>query len=219
MKVAILDDYFDTLRTLPCLGKLNGHDVMIWNDHLQDVAALAGRLKDIEALVLIRERTKITVELLERVPQLKLISQRSVYPHIDIEACIRFGVVVSSYQHPGTPVICRGGADMGLGVGCRTTDPTADGLAQGRPAADRGVRYLAREDTRHLRLRSHRPSGRRLRQGVWNEGSSLVTRRIFTAGQGRRLRGRNKQAGVLRRHRRPVAAHATCRRDTWHSQR
>jgi len=52
MKISILDDYFDTLRTLPCFTKLAGHDVTIWNDHVQDVDSLADRLKDTEALVL-----------------------------------------------------------------------------------------------------------------------------------------------------------------------
>src|SRR6202521_2686667 len=103
MKIAILDDYFDTVRTLPCFSKLAGHDVTIWNDHVQDDAILAERLKDVEALVLIRERTKIQAPLLERLPRLRLISQRSVYPHIDIEGCTRHGVIVSSSQHPGTP--------------------------------------------------------------------------------------------------------------------
>ncbi len=103
MKVAILDDYHDTLRTLECFGKLAGHEVRVWNDHLQDTAALAERLKDAEALVLIRERTKIRAPLLERLPKLGLISQRSVYPHIDIDACTRLGIVVSSNMHPGTP--------------------------------------------------------------------------------------------------------------------
>ena len=84
MKVSILDDYFDTLRTLNCFAKLRGHDVAIWNDHVQDTDKLAERLKDTEALVLIRERTQIRTPLLERLPRLKLISQRSVYPHIDI---------------------------------------------------------------------------------------------------------------------------------------
>src|SRR5439155_19776362 len=103
MKVSILDDYFDTLRSLPCFEKLRGHDVTVWNDHVQDTDALVGRLKDAECLVLIRERTKIQAHLLERLPKLKLISQRSVYPHIDITACTRLGVVVSSSQHVGTP--------------------------------------------------------------------------------------------------------------------
>jgi D-3-phosphoglycerate dehydrogenase len=103
MKISILDDYHDTVRTLPCFGKLAGHDVTVWNDHAQDVDLLAARLRDTEVLVLIRERTKIRAPLLDRLPKLKLISQRSVYPHIDIDACTRLGVVVSSSQHPGTP--------------------------------------------------------------------------------------------------------------------
>ncbi len=103
MNVAILDDYFDTLRTLPCFARLAGHDITIWNDHVQDTDALAGRLRDTEAIVLIRERTKIRADLIARLPRLKLISQRSVYPHIDIAACTAAGIVVSSNMHAGTP--------------------------------------------------------------------------------------------------------------------
>jgi D-3-phosphoglycerate dehydrogenase / 2-oxoglutarate reductase len=103
MKITILDDYFDTLRTLPCFRKLDGHQVEIWNDHLQETDALAARLKDAEALVLIRERTQIRAPLLERLDTLRLISQRSVYPHIDVDACTRRGVILSSDLHAGTP--------------------------------------------------------------------------------------------------------------------
>ena len=103
MRIAILDDYHDTLRTLDCFRKLSGHEIRIWNDHVEDVDPLAERLRDTEALVLIRERTAVRAPLLDRLDKLGLISQRSVYPHIDIEACTRRGVVVSSSQHPGTP--------------------------------------------------------------------------------------------------------------------
>ena len=103
MRVAILDDYHDTLRTLDAFRKLAGHDVTIYNDHVQDDARLSALLADAEALVLIRERTQIRAPLLERLPKLRLISQRSVYPHIDIDACTRLGIVVSSSQHAGTP--------------------------------------------------------------------------------------------------------------------
>jgi D-3-phosphoglycerate dehydrogenase / 2-oxoglutarate reductase len=103
MHISILDDYHDTLRTLDCFRKLDGHQVTIWNDHVQDIDELAGRLRDAEVLVLFRERTRIQAALLERLPKLRLISQRSVYPHIDIEACTRLGIVVSSDLHPGTP--------------------------------------------------------------------------------------------------------------------
>lgn len=103
MKITILDDYFDTIRTLNCFAKLQGHDVTIWNDHVQDTDTLAERLRDTEALVLIRERTKIRTPLLERLPKLRLISQRSVFPHIDADTCTRLGVIISSSQHPETP--------------------------------------------------------------------------------------------------------------------
>ena len=103
MKVAILDDYFDTLRMLACFAKLADHEVTIWNDHVQDTDALAARLTETEALVLIRERTKILAPLIDRLPNLKLISQRSVYPHIDVEACTRKGILVCSNMHSDTP--------------------------------------------------------------------------------------------------------------------
>ena len=96
MKISILDDYHDTVRTLACFRKLEGHEVEIWNDHAQDVDTLAARLAHTEALVLIRERTQIRAPLIDRLDKLRLISQRSVYPHIDVDACTRRGVIVSS---------------------------------------------------------------------------------------------------------------------------
>lgn len=114
MRVSILDDYFDTLSTLPCFGKLAGHNVTVWNDHVENDEQLAERLRDTEALVLIRERTKIRTRLLGRLPHLKLISQRSVYPHIDVDTCTRLGVVVSSSQHPGTPSYATAELTFGL---------------------------------------------------------------------------------------------------------
>jgi D-3-phosphoglycerate dehydrogenase len=102
MKISILGDYFDTIRTLDCFQKLKGHEIKIWNDHTDDLDLLAQRLADTDALVLIRERTRVPGALLERLPRLKLISQRSVYPHIDIDSCTRLGIVVSSNMHAGT---------------------------------------------------------------------------------------------------------------------
>jgi len=103
VKISILDDYSDTLRTLDCFAKLAGHDVTIWTDHVPDDDVLAERLQDAEALVLIRERTRIGAALLERLPKLKLISQRGVYPHLDVEACTKLGIVVSSNMQPTGP--------------------------------------------------------------------------------------------------------------------
>lgn len=114
MRVAILDDWHDTLRGLPCFRKLDGHDVTVFTDHVQDDGALARRLADAEALVLFRERTQIRAPLLDRLDRLRLISQRSVYPHIDIDACTRRGVVVSSNMHAGTPSYATAELTWGL---------------------------------------------------------------------------------------------------------
>ena len=123
MKISILDDYFDTLRTLPCFRKLDGHEVTIWTDHTQDVDTLAERLKGAEVLVLIRERTAIREPLLERLDALRLISQRSVYPHIDIDACTRRGIIVSSDQHAGTPSYAAAELTWGLILGAMRQIP------------------------------------------------------------------------------------------------
>jgi len=114
MKISVLDDWFDTLRTLPCFSKLAGHEVEVWNDHVEDLDRLAERLAETEVLVLIRERTAIRAPLIERLPRLRLISQRSVYPHIDIDACTRHGIVVSSDQHPGAPSYAAAELTFGL---------------------------------------------------------------------------------------------------------
>jgi len=114
MKITILDDYQNAVRGLACFSRLAGHDVTIWNDHTKDVDVLGERLKDTEALVLIRERTPIRAPLIERLPRLKLISQTSVYPHIDIEACTRRGIVVSSDLHPGSPSYATAELTWGL---------------------------------------------------------------------------------------------------------
>jgi D-3-phosphoglycerate dehydrogenase / 2-oxoglutarate reductase len=114
MKIAILDDWFDTLRRLPCFRKLEGFEVQVFNDHTDDVDELARRIADAEVLVLIRERTAIREPLLRRLPRLRLISQRSVYPHIDVDACTRLGIVVSSNMHAGTPSHATAELTIGL---------------------------------------------------------------------------------------------------------
>ena len=103
MKVHILDDWFDTLRGLPCFKRLDGHEVTVWTDHEPDPMRLAERVQEAEALVLFRERTKISADLVARLPNLRLISQRSVYPHIDVEACTRHGILLCSNMHGGVP--------------------------------------------------------------------------------------------------------------------
>ena len=114
MNITILDDYQNTIRTLDCFRKVAGHDVAIWNDHTKDVGVLAARLKGTEALTLLRERTPIRAPLLERLDALRIISQVSVYPHIDVEACTRRGVIVSSFMAPGRPSYATAELTWGL---------------------------------------------------------------------------------------------------------
>ena len=133
MKVAILDDYFDTLRTLDCIHKLDGHDVTVWTDHVDDLDALSRRLAETEALVLIRERTTISAPLLHRLPKLQLISQRSVFPHIDIEACTELGIVVSSDLHQGSPSYAAAELTWGLVIaGMRQIPQQVASMKSGR---------------------------------------------------------------------------------------
>jgi D-3-phosphoglycerate dehydrogenase len=101
MKIHILDDYQNTVRTLGSFPRLAGHEVTIWNDFTADVDTLAERLKEAEAIVLLRERTAIGAPLLERLEKLRLISNVGVYPHIDVAACTRRGVIVSSFMGAG----------------------------------------------------------------------------------------------------------------------
>ncbi|AWI85952.1 3-phosphoglycerate dehydrogenase (plasmid) [Alloyangia pacifica] len=96
MKVHILDDWFNTLRELPCFSLLKGHDVTVWTDHESDEAALSARLAAAECIVLFRERTAVTRGLLERLPNLRLISQRGAWPHVDVDACTDSGVLLCS---------------------------------------------------------------------------------------------------------------------------
>jgi D-3-phosphoglycerate dehydrogenase len=102
MNIAILDDYQDAVRGLNCFSLLAGHKVTILNDTYPE-EELVERLEGVEAIVLIRERTKITESLLARLPQLELISQTGkVSNHIDPDLCEKYGVAV--VEGVGSPV-------------------------------------------------------------------------------------------------------------------
>ncbi len=95
MNIVISDDYQDCVKTLECFAKLKDHHVTIYNDTVKDVDSLVQRYKDADAIVLTRERTSITKELLERLPNLKLISQTGkINYHVDVQACKDQGVMV-----------------------------------------------------------------------------------------------------------------------------
>src|SRR6185437_14649885 len=95
MKIAIPDDYQDAVRGLACFQKLNGHQVSTLQEHISNPEQLAARLHKAEALILIRERTPITEQLLALLPNLRLIVQTGKQaPHLDLAACTRHKVAV-----------------------------------------------------------------------------------------------------------------------------
>jgi len=94
MKIAILDDYQDAVRSLPCFALLDGHAVDVFTEPM-DEDAMAQHLAEHEAVVLIRERSHMTATLLARLPNLRLISQTGkVSGNVDMEAAQRRGVTV-----------------------------------------------------------------------------------------------------------------------------
>ena len=102
MHIVISDDHQDCIRKLACFDKLSAHTVSIFNDTVSGTDALAKRFKDADAIVLIRERTVITKELLDRLPKLKVISQTGkMASHVDLEACKAKGIVVMDGRGSG----------------------------------------------------------------------------------------------------------------------
>lgn len=103
MNVAILNDYQRAVPTLECFARFAGHTVEVFTDAEKDERRLAARLADVDAIVLIRERTRITRSLLAQLPRLKLLVQTGkAGPHIDLEACRERGVTVC--DGTGSPV-------------------------------------------------------------------------------------------------------------------
>ena len=181
MRVGILDDWCDTLRTLDCFAKLAGHDVVSFTDHATDTATLAARLRDCDAIVLIRERTPITGELLGRLPNLRLISQRSRVPahrrrRVHRARCRRLlgpALELAFVRHRRAHV----------GAGARRRPPLAPASCRAPSGvmADARRAVAAVQDARHLRLRADRQGGRRLRTGVRDAGRRLGARRVARA--------------------------------------
>lgn len=105
MKIAILDDYQNCVRSLPCFSLLAGHEVKVYTNGARGTGQLAIRLAEFDALVLIRERTALSRALLEKLPRLKLISQTGkVSGHIDVAAATACGItIVEGVGDPTAP--------------------------------------------------------------------------------------------------------------------
>jgi D-3-phosphoglycerate dehydrogenase / 2-oxoglutarate reductase len=104
MKIAILDDYQDAVRKLECFHLLDDHEVKVFNNTVRGLGQLASRLSEVDALVLIRERTRISSQLLDKLPRLRMISQtgKAGGGHIDIDACTERGIAV--LEGTGSPI-------------------------------------------------------------------------------------------------------------------
>jgi len=100
MIIAIPDDYHGLVSRLDCFRSLAGHDVRILRDAAPAFDTTVSNLCDADVIVPIRERTRYTRELIERLPRLRHIAQtgRSVR-HIDVEACTERGIVVTAGTH------------------------------------------------------------------------------------------------------------------------
>ncbi|MFZ2738886.1 MAG: D-2-hydroxyacid dehydrogenase family protein [Burkholderiaceae bacterium] len=95
MRITIPDDYQNCVRHLKCFSSLAGHEVSIYNDTVKDLPTLAALLAGAQAIVLTRERTRISAELLDLLPDLKIISQTGkIAGHIDVAACTARGIAV-----------------------------------------------------------------------------------------------------------------------------
>ncbi|CAH2783389.1 MAG: D-3-phosphoglycerate dehydrogenase (EC [Candidatus Burkholderia crenata] len=103
IKIAILDDYQDAVRKLDCFSLLADHEVKVFNNTVRGLGQLASRLSEVEALVLIRERTRISSQLLDKLPRLRMISQTDkASGHIELDACTERGIAV--LEGTGSPI-------------------------------------------------------------------------------------------------------------------
>ncbi len=101
MNITLLDDYTNLVRTLDCVSLVKDHALNVYTDCERNIDVLAERLKDTDALVLLRERTRVTAALLARLPKLKLITLNGPWPHVDMAACTARGIVLCS-EHART---------------------------------------------------------------------------------------------------------------------
>ncbi len=212
MKISILDDYFDTLRTLPCFRKLDGHDVTVWNDHVQDDGCSrrtaaghrsAGAVPRAHANPRAAARAPAETEADQPAQRL------SAYRHRGLHAARHHRVVEPASRHA---VLCRRGIDLGPDPGRDALSSAARGRAKAGQVADRRRPHAARQDARHLRLRPDRRRRRRLWPGVRHERAGVGAAGHAGESARRRLRDGAEQGSVLCRMRRHLAAYAARRR-------
>lgn len=103
MNIVILDDYQDAVRKLRCASKLEAYPAKVYTNTVKGIGQLSVRLRDADVIVLIRERTQMTRQLLEKLPRLRMIAQTGrVGAHVDVQACTERGIAVA--EGVGSPV-------------------------------------------------------------------------------------------------------------------
>ena len=103
MNIVILDDYQDAVRKLRCAAKLEAYPAKVYTNTVKGIGQLSVRLRDADVIVLIRERTQMTRQLIEKLPRLRMIAQTGrVGAHVDVQACTERGIAVA--EGVGSPV-------------------------------------------------------------------------------------------------------------------
>jgi phosphoglycerate dehydrogenase-like enzyme len=107
MKVAILDDYQNVALRLADWSAVRRHaEITVFNDHVADPSAVAERLRPFEVVCVMRERTPLTREILQQLPNLRLIAStgpRNV--SIDTKTATDLGIAVTATSYDSTPTI------------------------------------------------------------------------------------------------------------------
>src|SRR5689334_20068517 len=107
MKIAILDDYQNVaLKTADWSALASRADITVFRDHLADPEALVERLAPFDIISVMRERTPLPREVLQRLPRLKLIA--STGPRnasIDKSAAKELGIDVTATGYKSTATI------------------------------------------------------------------------------------------------------------------
>lgn len=134
-RVAVTDDWQDVSKSCADWAPLQERAEVVWfHEPFDDEAAAAGALASFDALIPMRDRTKLTASLLQRLPQLKLIAQTGPLAlHIDLPTCLRQGIVCSGSQATSTNLAAT--PELTLGLMLSAAHRIADGhlsMRQGR---------------------------------------------------------------------------------------
>ncbi len=185
MKVAILEDYQRAAPALECFGRLAAHEVEVFSDPVRNEDAIAARLAPFEAVVLIRERTRITASLLEKLPRLKLVVQTAkIGPHVDVAACKARGITVC--DSTGNPVST---AELTWGLMLAAARNLVSEVERARQGEWQGsVGYSLAGKRRHTDHRLRPSEGQRCGARLHRPGSSDRNR---SRRQGELLRSRS----------------------------